>query len=94
MLIKESDREEPHNTTFTEGQWPSLFFPSHKTGFLLPILHDTSGLVMGRNPGEPGSAPSPALSQEGEKDLAAVTSTFADRDKTEVSVGVVGVVER
>lgn len=39
---------------------------------------------MGRNPEEPEYAPSPALSQEGVKDLTAVTSTFADRDKTEV----------
>lgn len=57
---------------------------SHKTGFLLPTLHETSGLGKGRNPEEPGYTPPPALNQAVGKDLTAVTSISADRDKKNV----------
>lgn len=60
------------------------FFPSHKTGFLPPTLHETSGLGKGRNPEEPGYTPSPALNQAVGKDLTAVTSISADKDNKNV----------
>lgn len=76
VVVKESEREEIHNVIFREGQWLSLCF-SHSQS-LLSASHSSRALWPGE---EPGYAPSPALFQEGGKDLTAFIPVFVHRDK-------------